>query len=76
MYNIKYYHYVSPLYLFFREYQNVRVLFALYETYMSHKEVFGRFGMRTNVVKTVIMTFQPCVAIGGYSVESYGLRMM
>ena len=39
-------------------------------------DLFGRFGMRTNVVKMVSMACQPCRAIGGHSAEAYVLRMM
>ena len=34
-------------------------------------ELFGCFGLITNVGKTVILVFPPCPAIGGASVDTY-----
>ena len=39
-------------------------------------ELFGRVGLHTNVVKTVIMDCKTCLAIGGPYAEAYGIRMM
>ena len=38
-------------------------------------ELFGRAGMRTDVVKMVNMARKPCRVIGGNYAKSYGLRM-
>ena len=38
-------------------------------------ELFNRFGLCTNVGKTLSMACQPCRAIGVHSVEVYGIRM-
>ena len=38
-------------------------------------EIFHRMGLCNNVGKTVIVAFQPCCAIGGKSMEAYGLCM-
>ena len=38
-------------------------------------ELFDRVGLCTNMGNTVSMACQPCCAIGGHSVEAYGLRM-
>ena len=37
--------------------------------------LFDWIGLHTNIGKSVIMAYQPCHAIGGHSVEPYGLRM-
>ena len=39
-------------------------------------DLFGRSGMRTNVVNMVSMACQPYRAIGGHSAEAYGFRIM
>ena len=38
-------------------------------------DLFDRVSLRTNVAKKVIMACQPCRALGGHSLEVYGLRM-
>ena len=38
-------------------------------------DLFEQVGLCTNVVNTVSMACRPCRAIGGHSVEAYGLRI-
>ena len=47
----------------------------LHQAFDVLTEKFDWDRMLTNVIKTVIMTCQPCCAIGGNSVEAYGLRL-
>ena len=38
-------------------------------------ELFDHIGLHTNVVKMVIMEYQPCCMIGGHSTEAYSLTI-
>ena len=47
----------------------------LQRAFLVMTEIFHRVGLCNHVVKTVIVAFQPCCAIGGQSMEAYGLCM-
>ena len=48
----------------------------LHQAFHVLARIFGRVGLCTNVVKTVIMECQPCCTTGGHSTEAYSVWMM
>ena len=62
-------------------YYEDELLASMWETRLHQEfdilaDLFGRFRLRTKVIKMLSMAYQPFPATGGNSEKSYGLRMM
>ena len=55
---------------------NLTQVARLQHAFTTLAELSIRVGLCKNITKTVRMDYQPCRALGGHSVEAYGLRMI